>query len=201
MDDLIKGAVSNPTAFSLSRAEHRLLLRIDNADLRLNEIGRRVGLVGDAQWERFERRKYRFSNNLRSVDEAASCGADRKAAASALRGPRRDLDVAIAAGLGLEFGDDQAAREVDRVSLTTALRFDGYLKKQAAMVERSRRLEDLPIPFWFRYDGVAGLSREVRQRLGEIQPETIGQAGRIPGVTPAAVAVIAAHVGRASPRE
>jgi tRNA uridine 5-carboxymethylaminomethyl modification enzyme len=93
------------------------------------------------------------------------------------------------------------ARELDRVSLTTALRSDGYLKRQAAMVECGRHFEDLPNPVLFRYDGVAGLSREVLQRLGEIQPETIGQAGRIPGMTPGAVAVIAAHVGRASPRE
>jgi tRNA uridine 5-carboxymethylaminomethyl modification enzyme len=64
-------------------------------------------------------------------------------------------------------------------------------------VARSRSLEDQPIPAWFRYDDVAGISNEVRQRLGEVLPETIGRAGRIPGVTPAAVAVIAAHVGRA----
>jgi tRNA uridine 5-carboxymethylaminomethyl modification enzyme len=99
----------------------------------------------------------------------------------------------------LSVGSDAASRELDLWSLGTTLRFQGYVRRQEASIARQRSLDEHPIPVWFAYAGVPGLSREVVQRLDETRPETIGQAGRIPGVTPAALAVIAAHISRQVP--
>jgi tRNA uridine 5-carboxymethylaminomethyl modification enzyme len=89
-------------------------------------------------------------------------------------------------------------RSLDLASLETEFKCEGYLKRQAAAVERDRRQGDRSIPAWFEYHGVPGLSREIVQRLTEARPETLGQASRIPGVTPAAVSVIAAAIARAA---
>ena len=176
-----------------SRAEHRLLLRIDNADLRLTEKGRAAGLIGDEQWAMFVDRKTRFDNNLREIDRAARSAVGRRL--PSLRGPHGDVDQFVAGGLvDLKLAEGDAARRLDIATLQTTLRFDGYLKREAAAVQRRRHLEDRSIPVWFNYDRIPGLSREVAQRLGETRPETIGQASRVPGVTPAAVALIAARI-------
>lgn len=180
-----------------SRAEHRLLLRIDNADLRLTEPGRSAGLVDNKRWEAYNMRKSIFINNLTSIDAAeSSARGDDRVALRTLKGPAGDLVAASARGLfALEVADHPEGLELDIASVATSLRFAGYLRRQELAVARARRLEDLKIPVCFRHDDVAGLSAEVRERLGEVRPETIGRAGRIPGVTSAAVAVIAAHVG------
>lgn len=196
-DDLTTKGCLEPYRMFTSRAEHRLLLRIDNADLRLTTRGREVGLVSDERWARFERRRERFERNLHLVRRTTVTveGGARVRASHALRRPDVRLKDLVASGaIGVELAD--GAEHVDLPSVETEFRYAGYLQRQQAAIERGRRDEEREIPPGFRYAGVPGLSREIVQRLTEIQPRTLGQALRVPGVTPAAVAVIGAYVTR-----
>jgi tRNA uridine 5-carboxymethylaminomethyl modification enzyme len=192
VDDLTTRGCLEPYRMFTSRAEHRLLLRIDNADLRLTPIGRRVGLVDDERWERFEKRRARLERNTQIVESTSvSIAGERMPAARALRQPTVSVRALIDDGqLPLEVEDPL----VDVASLETTYRFEGYLKRQEASVSRLRRQESRTIPLNFRFEGIPGLSRESVERLTSVRPETIGQALRIPGMTAAAVALIAAHV-------
>ena len=196
-DDLTTKGCLEPYRMFTSRAEHRLLLRIDNADLRLTEVGRRVGLVGDDRWERFEARRSRYQRNMDRVrtTTVTVTGGKRVPAAQALRRPGVGLrQLASEGALQLETGAGQA--DIDAASVETECKYAGYLERQHASVRRIRRQEAQRIPERFRYAGIPGLSHEVVQRLTETQPCTLGQALRVPGVTPAAVAVIGAYMTR-----
>ena len=194
-DDLTTKGCLEPYRMFTSRAEHRLLLRIDNADLRLTARGREVGLVSDDRWTRFERRRERFERNLRSVRRTTVTldGGIRVRAAQALRRPDVRLQDLVTKGeVAIDVCDSEA--HVDVPSVDTEFRYAGYLQRQQAAVERGRRDEQRSIPPEFQYAGVPGLSREVVERLTDTRPDTLGQALRVPGVTPAAVAVIGAYV-------
>jgi tRNA uridine 5-carboxymethylaminomethyl modification enzyme len=197
VDDLITKGCLEPYRMFTSRAEHRLLLRIDNADLRLTARGRDAGLVDDERWNRFEARRERYRANLLTLETTLVRAPDgnRVSAARLLRQPEvRLADLPAAAIPGLEIDADHAA--IDVASAETAIKYAGYLRRQEAEIERARKAEDRRIPRNFPFQRVPGLSREIVQRLSQIQPDTLGQALRIPGVTPAAVAVLAAHVKR-----
>jgi tRNA uridine 5-carboxymethylaminomethyl modification enzyme len=198
VDDLITKGCLEPYRMFTSRAEHRLLLRIDNADLRLTARGRAAGLVDDERWERFERRQGRFDRNNRMLNSTlvrASSG-NRIAASQLLRQPEVRLADLLAQERLPLFESDPLDATLDIASAETTIKYAGYLRRQESEIERGRRDERCWIPRDFPFDRVPGLSREVVQRLTQVRPDTLGQAIRIPGVTPAAVAVLGAFVGR-----
>jgi len=201
VDDLITKGCLEPYRMFTSRAEHRLLLRIDNADLRLTPRGRVAGVVDDERWDRFEARRARFACNLEVLDRTSvkTAAGDRVPASQLLRQPETRLADLIAAGQLPHFQADTAAASFDIASAETTVKYAGYLRRQESEIERAQRDERRRIPQDFPFDRVPGLSREVVQRLRQVQPDTLGQALRIPGVTPAAVAVLGAYVGRLAP--
>ena len=194
VDDLTTRGCLEPYRMFTSRAEHRLLLRIDNADLRLTPRGRAAGLVGDARWARFEARLGRLERNRARLQTSTRVDDGvRMSVWQRLRRPEVRLHD-VADGLDLELTPDTG--ELDGASLETEVKYEGYVARQRAEVARAQRDEGRGIPEDFRYAGVPGLSNEIVQRLTEIRPETVGQASRVSGVTPAAAAVIVRELRR-----
>ncbi len=208
VDDLITRGVSEPYRMFTSRAEYRLSLREDNADLRLTETGRRLGLVTDAQWDVFCRKRdsiYTEMERLRGLrldprrhDPALIEGAlgqalERDASvAELLRRPEVRYEAIMAIpGFGPAVADRQVSEQVEIQS-----KYAGYIARQQAEVERQAHNENLPIPADLDYQGVRGLSIEVRQRLARQRPATLGQASRLSGMTPAAISILLIHLKR-----
>jgi tRNA uridine 5-carboxymethylaminomethyl modification enzyme len=194
VDDLITQGCLEPYRMFTSRAEYRLLLRVDNADLRLTTKGRKARLVDETRWATFEERRARFDWNierLRTTSVRSNDGG-RLSADLWLRQPTARLQNLVDDGLTLS----QPVSRLDVPSVETTLKYEGYLRRQEGQVKRRSRDEHRLIPRDFSYSGVPGLSREVVQRLSQIRPETIGQATRIPGVTAGAIAVLAVYIGR-----
>jgi tRNA uridine 5-carboxymethylaminomethyl modification enzyme len=196
VDDLITRGCLEPYRMFTSRAEYRLLLRVDNADLRLTPKGRAVGLVDDIRWDSYQSREKRFIGNLARINSASvreATGA-KIPAERWLKQPSSRLEHLVHEGFELE----QPQSRLDIPSVETTLKYQGYLKRQESDIHRRYRDEHRRIPKDFRYAAIPGLSAEVVQRLSEIRPETIGQATRVPGVTPAAAAVLSTYVSRLS---
>ena len=176
-----------------SRAEYRLLLRVDNADLRLTPRGRQLGLVNDARWECYRARAERFTRNLERVRESiVKEPGVTMSVAQWLRQPSSRLRDLSDRGFQLE----QPQSRLDVPSVETTVKYEGYLKRQESDIKRRAHDEHRRIPREFPYSSIPGLSSEVVQRLTQVKPETIGQATRIPGVTPAAAAVLSTYVSR-----
>ncbi|MCK7598055.1 tRNA uridine-5-carboxymethylaminomethyl(34) synthesis enzyme MnmG [Microbulbifer sp. CAU 1566] len=200
VDDLITSGTKEPYRMFTSRAEYRLLLREDNADLRLTEKGRELGLVDDRRWQAFcEKREAIAREQQRLNDTWIQPGTDAaKAVEQKLPQPlareyslkdllkRPELGYADIAGLkGEAVADEQVAEQVE-----ISAKYAGYIDRQRDEIERLQAYEDTPLPVDFDYSGVSGLSNEVIQKLSDARPDTLARAGRIPGVTPAAVSLL-----------
>ncbi|MDB5972686.1 MAG: mnmG [Hydrocarboniphaga sp.] len=206
VDDLITRGTSEPYRMFTSRAEHRLLLREDNADLRLTPVGRELGLVDDERWSRFNAKREAIDAErarletlwLKPADLAApetvavfgpAPVSNRVSALELLRRPEGSYPVLQRLGLADESIDPLAAEQVE-----IEVKYAGYVTRQQAEIERAARYENARLPVELDYSAVSGLSNEVRQKLLQHRPETLAQASRISGVTPAAVSLLMVHL-------
>jgi tRNA uridine 5-carboxymethylaminomethyl modification enzyme len=199
VDDLITKGCLEPYRMFTSRAEHRLLLRIDNADLRLTPKGREIGLIDDRAWNRFVSRRDRHSRNFLALSRTMvrTDRGDRVQASEFLRRPGVGLESLLGTG-ELMLDLEESTRELDIASLENDVKYEGYLRRERSSADRTLRQERRRIPEHFAFSAVPGLSTEVVDRFSQVRPETLGQASRISGVTPAAVAVLGAFLEKVS---
>ncbi|MEN6536201.1 MAG: tRNA uridine-5-carboxymethylaminomethyl(34) synthesis enzyme MnmG [Bryobacteraceae bacterium] len=197
VDDLITKGTDEPYRMFTSRAEFRLHLRIDNADERLTPLGRSVGLVGDDRWSQFLRKQEQKQALLpllqatrigSGVIEGVDWSSDEHPPLEQwLKRPESSIEMLAGWATGA-LGEDLARGVLTTVE--TEIKYGGYIAQQERQIERLRNAEGRHIPDDFVYDELPGLSREIRDKLKRVRPSTLGQAGRIPGVTPAAIAVL-----------
>jgi tRNA uridine 5-carboxymethylaminomethyl modification enzyme len=179
IDDLITKGADEPYRMFTSRAEFRLHLRIDNADSRLTPIGRRAGLVTDERWELLSR-KIRQKERLAAALQSHRNGQWLK---------RPEARIAEISSWVLEVLGEEPVRGLLE-TVETEAKYSGYIGQQERQIERLKTAERRPIPAEFGFHGIPGLSREIRDKLDRVRPATLGQAARIPGVTPAAIAIL-----------
>jgi tRNA uridine 5-carboxymethylaminomethyl modification enzyme len=189
VDDLVTRGVSEPYRMFTSRAEYRLMLREDNADLRLTEIGRKLGLVDDARWAAFGRKRDAIGaeEHRLKVTYVSAGSHERRSFYDLLRRPENTYTSLVTGGVD----DPQVAEQVE-----IQAKYEGYIERQREEVERRAATEAKPLPATLDYRQVRGLSAEVQQTLNRHRPETIGQASRISGVTPAAISLLLVHLKR-----
>jgi len=210
VDDLITRGVQEPYRMFTSRAEYRLSLREDNADLRLTEMGRKLGVVDDARWARFEQKREAIAREQERLKTTwVNPGMLPEAEATAVLGQSIEREYSLTdllrrpqvtyaslmtlPGAGPGETDPQVVEQVE-----IQAKYAGYIQRQQDEVERSRGQEELKLPADLDYREVHGLSIEVSQKLNQHKPETLGQAGRISGVTPAAISLLLVHLKRRS---
>src|SRR5512139_2436923 len=214
VDDLITRGAPEPYRMFTSRAEYRLTLREDNADLRLTPAGRELGLVDDERWSFFERKRAAFDVEMARLNDAwvrpgTPAAAQLEAAIGVpltreqrgfelLRRPEVPYDAldAVLGGGAEAWRDDERLAQQVPLQVDVQAKYTGYIDRQHDEIERQRRSEDTVLPESLDYSQVLGLSHEVRQKLSQQRPTTLGQAARIPGLTPAAISILLIHLKR-----
>jgi tRNA uridine 5-carboxymethylaminomethyl modification enzyme len=212
IDDLISKGTNEPYRMFTSRAEFRLHLRIDNADRRLMPHGRRVGLISDAAWGDHMAKQERMAALKQLLERARVNGLPEGLAEKAgnVAGAtyaqllkRPEVDIMELAPVLRELlpaffeGSERrpfALMRGELKSVETEIKYAGYLEQQQRSIERLKKAEQRAIPEWFDYKNVSGLSREMQEKLQRVRPRTLGQASRIPGVTPAAVSLVNVYI-------
>lgn len=208
VDDLITRGVSEPYRMFTSRAEYRLQLREDNADLRLTETGRKLGIVDDVRWQAFEQKREAIAReqerlrstwvsprNLQADDAIRVLGKPIEREYSLhelLRRPDVNYTSLLSLpNIGVAVADQKVAEQVE-----IQAKYHGYIERQRDEIERGEQYETLALPLDLDYREVRGLSKEVQQKLNQYKPETVGKASRISGVTPAAISLLLVHLKR-----
>jgi len=214
VDDLITRGAPEPYRMFTSRAEYRLILREDNADLRLTPVGRELGLVSDQRWDFFERKRAAVQSELERLNAAwVRPGTDAATRLESVLGaplareqrafevlrrpevPYGELDVALGGGTDAWRDDERLVVQVP-LQVDVQAKYTGYIDRQHEEIERQRRNEETRLPELLDYAQVRGLSNEARQKLTQHRPATLGQAARIPGLTPAAISILLIHLKR-----
>jgi tRNA uridine 5-carboxymethylaminomethyl modification enzyme len=218
IDDLISKGTNEPYRMFTSRAEFRLHLRIDNADRRLTPYGRRLGLINDEAWAEYEQKQARMAR-LERLLTIGKVDAERLGAmglgdltstagltwAQLLKRPEVGIEavlgtmreelaadplLAVMSTLHEQTPEARAALRNEARAVETEIKFAGYLDQQRKSIEKLKAAEAVKIPEWLEYAAISGLSREMRETLERVRPITIGQASRLPGVTPAALGLV-----------
>ncbi len=207
IDDLVTKGVDEPYRMFTSRAEYRLLLREDNADIRLGEIGYGIGLLNEKMFGRFSNKKRAISDELHRLERIKimpSPGVNNilsglgssplkkpQSLKEILRRPEisyRELELIGGGGCEAAAGEDYVTQ------IEMEVKYEGYIRMQAEQIDKFKKLENMPIPGDFSYDGIPGLSKEIVQKLSNVRPGSLGQASRISGITPAAISVIMVYL-------
>lgn len=207
IDDLVTRGVDEPYRMFTSRAEYRLLLREDNADLRLTELGRQIGLVGDLEYKKFLRKKdYIRMEKARMEQTWVTLTDEQRGRLKAEGGILPEKTITLATLLRCPGVNPKSVREMfppdpDVPESATEeaeiqIKYSGYVEKQEKQIKRLARLENLHIPEDFDFSSLPSLSRELKEKLSKIRPRTLGQASRIPGMTPAAIGVLDVFISR-----
>ena len=213
VDDLVTRGVSEPYRMFTSRAEYRLMLREDNADLRLTDVGRRLGVVDDVRWDRFNRKRDAIAReqqrlavtrlgprNVTRAEAQRVCGQELECEYSLMELLRRP-GISYGALMSLPAAGEACADPVVAEQVEIQAKYQGYIARQREEVARTEAYEALRFPEDIDYAAVRGLSAEASQNLARHRPETIGQAARISGITPAAISLLLVHLKRGLGRQ